>query len=105
VSSCSTTCRRQATNRRKHLRRRGLRGAETISLLAIHRRDCGLCGLCRRPVGLRFTPPHPRAATLDHIVPLIAGGAHEARNVQLAHYGCNSAKRDRARGEQLRLLG
>jgi 5-methylcytosine-specific restriction endonuclease McrA len=45
------------------------------------------------------------AAGGSDILPIHVGGLHTAANVQLAHYGCNSAKRDRAQGEQLRLLG
>ena len=36
--------------------------------------------------------PHPHSATLDHIVPLAAGGAHSYANVQCAHFICNSVK-------------
>lgn len=32
--------------------------------------------------------------TLDHIIPLAAGGAHTYANVQLAHFLCNSRKSD-----------
>jgi 5-methylcytosine-specific restriction endonuclease McrA len=97
-------CARQAKSRAKHARRRGLAKAH-LSLWSIYARDRGRCGLCCGPVGRRFTPPHPRSATLDHIVPVVAGGVHEARNLQLAHFGCNSAKRERPCASQLRLLG
>jgi 5-methylcytosine-specific restriction endonuclease McrA len=105
VNYCSPDCSRRAQTARKHLRRRGIRKAETISLSAIYARDHGRCQLCRRPISQRLAPPHPRSATLDHIVPIIRGGHHVPANVQLAHYGCNSAKGDRPAGEQLRLMG
>ena len=33
--------------------------------------------------------------SLDHIVPLNAGGKHERANVWTVHFGCNAAKSDR----------
>jgi hypothetical protein len=106
-SYCSKDCLRQATNQRKHLRRRGMRrNQELIPLLEIYRRDRGICALCRRRVSLKFKPNHAKSATLDHIVPVhpSTGGKHTRENVQLAHFGCNSAKRERACGSQLRLI-
>jgi len=51
--------------------------------------------------------PHPKAPTIDHVIPLSKGGTHEPANVQLAHYYCNSIKADGAwgAGEQLAMLG
>lgn len=36
--------------------------------------------------------PDRLAPTLDHIIPLAAGGTHEPSNCQCAHFSCNSAK-------------
>jgi 5-methylcytosine-specific restriction endonuclease McrA len=36
----------------------------------------------------------PDAPTVDHIIPLAKGGTHTWDNVQLAHWSCNSDKRD-----------
>jgi 5-methylcytosine-specific restriction endonuclease McrA len=49
--------------------------------------------------------PHPKAASLDHIVPVSLGGDHSEANLQLAHFSCNSKKRNKVNGngEQLRL--
>ena len=41
----------------------------------------------------------------DHILPLAAGGVHENANVQLAHFICNSRKRELPANDQLRLVG
>jgi hypothetical protein len=101
---CSAQCAKRATCARKHMRRRGMRRRqEIIPLPEIYARDRGICGLCHRKVNGRFIAPDPRSATLDHIVPLKAGGQHVRANVQLAHYACNSAKGTRACGSQLRL--
>jgi hypothetical protein len=102
---CSKVCQQRAHTRAHHLRRRGLKKTEVISLPAIFSRDRGLCGLCGKRVNRRWKPNDSRAATLDHIVPISLGGRHESANVQLAHFGCNSAKRARICGSQLRLIG
>lgn len=53
--------------------------------------------------------PHPKAPTLDHIIPLAAGvaagGTHEPKNCQLACFQCNWKKSDGSFGEQLLLIG
>jgi hypothetical protein len=101
---CSVPCRKRGACARHHLRRRGLRKRQPyVSLPIIFRRDRGRCGLCGERVLLQFKPPDSRAATIDHIVPIKWGGQHNYDNVQLAHYGCNSSKCDRATGNQLRL--
>lgn len=103
---CSTKHRKRANARRKKARRRGAEG-DLPSVWVIYERDRGVCQLCRTRVGRSFVPPHPRAATLDHIVPVDDGGSNYSSNLQLAHFSCNSRKGTRTlpRGEQLRLLG
>jgi 5-methylcytosine-specific restriction endonuclease McrA len=49
--------------------------------------------------------PHPKSASLDHVVPLIDGGEHTYANVQLAHLACNVGKRDGGHPQQLALVG
>lgn len=68
--------------------------------------DCGIdtievaesagwvCGICNLPIDGGLEWPHPRSLTLDHIVPVSRGGGHVRRNVQPAHFVCNSSKRD-----------
>lgn len=58
----------------------------------IFERDGWRCQLCRKPVRRTAVVPHPLAPTLDHIVPLAAGGLHEPANVQTAHFICNSVR-------------
>lgn len=84
----------------KRLRNAMRRGAPTdtgelVPVDEIFERDGWRCRLCGDPV-LRFVRfPHPRSASIDHIVPVSLGGEHVTSNLQLAHFGCNSAKRDR----------
>jgi len=72
-------------------------GDKSITWRALGKRDRWCCHLCGDPV-----PPIPGAArslggsrygaTIDHIVPLIAGGRHEWSNVALAHRHCNISR-------------
>lgn len=48
--------------------------------------------------------PHPKAPTIDHVVPLAEGGHDTRANVQLAHFLCNSIK-GRGGSQQLALIG
>ncbi len=63
--------------------------------LAVFERDAWTCRLCGFPVSRGAQVPDLEAPTIDHIVPLAAGGAHAPSNWQTAHFWCNSYKRDR----------
>jgi 5-methylcytosine-specific restriction endonuclease McrA len=45
----------------------------------------GICAICEEP--LKF-----RECTIDHIIPISAGGEHSYRNTQPAHGLCNHIK-------------
>ena len=81
--------------------------AEDFTHEEIFDRDAWVCGLCRKRIGKTYRHPHPRSASLDHIVPLAEGGQHTRANTQASHLGCNLAKNARVHGdgEQLRLVG
>ena len=72
-------------------RRARLKGAtvERVDRRVVYEKHGGICGICRSSV------PFERM-TLDHIVPLVAGGPHSYANVQPAHLVCNSSKGARA---------
>jgi len=55
--------------------------------------DCHLCGLPLDPTA----PARTRwASTVDHIVPVNAGGdVYDVGNLAGAHHGCNSSKQDK----------
>lgn len=59
---------------------------------AVFARDGGACGVCGEPVDGSLAYPDPMSATVDHIVPLVAGGTHEPGNVQTCHLRCNLRK-------------
>lgn len=93
--------------RRERRRRRALkRGAasEPYTLAEIAERDRHRCQLCRKRVAMTKQVPHPKAPTIDHILPLAAGGDDTRANVQLAHFECNWMKRDGGT-QQLALVG
>lgn len=108
---CSPTCRnREASARRRanqgsNYEHRTDRAVGRVRRHAIYERDRWVCQLCRRKVNPKLTVPHPQAATLDHVLPVSLGGTHDEWNLQLAHFGCNSKKRNKVHGEgeQLRL--
>lgn len=68
-------------------------------------RDRWMCGLCRKKIDPDLRWPDPLSVSLDHVVPLVAGGGHTRANVQAAHIGCNWQKNCRGGGEQLALIG
>jgi 5-methylcytosine-specific restriction endonuclease McrA len=59
----------------------------------------GNCGICGEPIFKHFKHPHRFSASVDHIRPLARGGSNALANLQHAHLGCNSAKRDSLPGE------
>jgi len=67
--------------------------------------DAYRCHLCKSKCDPSKAVPHPKAPTLDHVIPLAAGGKHEPKNCRTACYSCNNSKGDRGGGEQLALLG
>lgn len=101
----------KARNRRKNTKRRAarMRGAaievERYTTQEIAERDNWTCHLCKRKVTKRQLPhAHPRSATIDHLVPVSAGGDDVRANVALAHWSCNAARSDTG-AAQLRLMG
>jgi 5-methylcytosine-specific restriction endonuclease McrA len=82
---------RAADDRRRALKR-GAGTAVKVNRLAVFERDEWTCRLCLGDVDPSVKHPHPLSKSLDHIVPLSLGGAHEPSNVQLAHLRCNIQK-------------
>ena len=80
------------------MRRAAQYGGEAEKFLAveIYERDGWVCKICGIPVARDATVPHPFAPTLDHVTPLVHGGAHTRDNTQCAHFYCNSIKSDEA---------
>ena len=111
VTRGSTVCcegcraeRKRATNRRKNVKRRGAKVGISYTLREIGDRDGWKCHLCRRAVDRTLPGTHRRGPTVDHLVPIAAGGEDRPANVALAHRSCNVARRDKGTA-QLRLVG
>lgn len=95
--------RRDAYHRRRALQAGASTGRPVI-LADIRQRDASRCHLCGKRVGEKAWP-HPMSPSLDHVVPLSKGGAHDPDNVKLAHLRCNVEKGADGGNEQLLLIG
>jgi 5-methylcytosine-specific restriction endonuclease McrA len=70
--------------------------AERFDPHEVFERDNWICGLCHTAVNPELTWPDPLSPSLDHVIPLAAGGPHSQANAQLAHWICNVRKGARA---------
>lgn len=76
-----------------------IEGEEIPSIEAIRDRDGDLCYYCKEPVV--FLDKGPKAAEIDHKVPLFRGGADAMFNVVLACSTCNKEKHTKTEQEFL----
>lgn len=101
--------RRHGKNIAKRARRYGVERVP-YSREELLSRDGWQCQLCLVPLLKRWTynkqtlVPHPRNATLDHIVPMSKGGADAPWNIQACCLQCNGKKSASTKG-QLRFKG
>lgn len=101
-----TTPAGRAELRAMHARRRALLASARVDKVdphAVHERDGWRCHLCSKLTDRRVSVPHPKAPTLDHLIPLAAGGDHSYVNVATAHFSCNTRRQDRGTA-QLRCI-
>ncbi|MFI6681893.1 HNH endonuclease [Kribbella sp. NPDC050470] len=91
--------------RRRRARLAGAVTGDPVNRDRIADRDGWRCGICNRAVNPVLAYPHPRSASLDHIIPLAEGGSHEPANIRLAHLTCNVGRGARGGNEQLALVG
>ena len=118
--TCSSVCQEinrrdmklQAKSRRRA--RTKLAFIENVSPKYIFKRDNYKCNLklsasCNGKTDPSKVVPHPRAPTVDHVIPLGVGvendGWHSNANSWCACFECNCIKSDRGGGEQLALIG
>lgn len=81
-----------ARHRRRELLRRATMPGRRIDPVKVFDRDRWVCRLCQQPVEPTLRHPDPQSASLDHRVPLAAGGLHEIENCQTSHLVCNLRK-------------
>lgn len=102
---CSQECRKKATNKRHDVRRRAkIQQAmvdRDITVEGLYKRDKGVCYLCGGKCDYEDYVVRDGAfitgdwyPSIDHVVPLAKGGKHSWSNVRLAHFRCNTIKRD-----------
>lgn len=86
---------RQAALASEHRRRARKLGArnEPIDVAEVWSRDGGCCWICGVAVDPNAAPTDPMRRSLDHVIPLAAGGWHAMDNVALSHLRCNIKKR------------
>lgn len=63
-----------------------------INHLSLRDRDGPLCHLCDKEMSFKIVRKgeyNPRRATIEHLVPLCAGGTHTWDNVALTCWACN----------------
>lgn len=101
---CSDRCGSADARDRRRARQRSAFVAP-VSRFEVFSRDAYRCHICWKQTDPSKVVPHPRAPTIDHVIPLARGGTHEPANVATACFRCNSLKGDRGGGEQLALLG
>jgi 5-methylcytosine-specific restriction endonuclease McrA len=74
---------------RRRARIKGNGGTFTVGELKAMRIECaGICFYCR-------SQHEPNDLTIDHVIPIVQGGRHEAANIVLACERCNKSKNNR----------
>lgn len=71
------------------------RPANPITTAKLYERDGDACGICDKPVDMRLAYPDPMSPSVDHVIPLAAGGPNTPENCALSHFRCNTHKRAR----------
>lgn len=93
---CTSACQRAANLREKTRRRRAARFTPTIERFTsfeVFERDNWTCQLCGEKLSAELLGTRdPKAPELDHIRPLLHGGAHTRENTQCACLTCNRRK-------------
>jgi ribosomal protein L32 len=88
---CSKQCCNQHWGRLR-MRRRTAPAMGNYLDREVFERDGWICHICGTPVRTDVDRLHPEGATIDHIVPISAGGHDVETNVATAHWRCNREK-------------
>jgi HNH endonuclease len=90
---CSKPCLKAAEKRRREaLKRSTHQTGERFTIRQVGERDGWRCHLCGKRVPDQRWSGHPLDATVDHLLPLSAGGTDTLANVKLAHFQCNTRR-------------
>lgn len=102
---CSEKCNYSAHALQRKLRlRTGQDNKPGYLRLEICKRDRWRCGICGERVNPALEYPHPKCASLDHVLPVSEGGLSEPANLRLVHLVCNLRRRNLGGNEQLALI-
>ena len=90
-------CSRPCLDNDKHARRDALKRSSTIAgevfgVIEIANRDGWVCHLCGEPIDPNASRNSDWGLSLDHLIPLSAGGEHRRDNAAIAHRWCNSVR-------------
>lgn len=91
---CGERCRRRTDKRIRATRKRtnGIHPQERYTLRQVADRDGWRCHICHKRVPDRPYRGRSSDPTIDHLVPLSAGGSDTRVNVALAHNRCNGRR-------------
>lgn len=94
--ACVRANHREGKRRQHRIRRARLASVLVVPYRSgdIFERDGYRCHLCGRMTRRDAVVPHPKAPTIDHLVPISAGGADAPLNVATAHFECNWRRSD-----------
>lgn len=93
---------RKTNWRKRKAKIRGAQRVETVDYQWILLRDRYICQLCMQPIDRNLHYMDPLAASVDHRIPLKAGGNHTRDNLQAAHRRCNQRKGSKLTPSNLR---
>lgn len=83
----------ERANRARRARKNAAESDGLVSRDALRRRDGDACNYCGNVMDFSdWSPRNLRAATVDHVVPLVLGGSDTLRNTVLACLSCNTRK-------------
>lgn len=71
-----------------------LAGNRRQAIRALHEWENGICWLCGDAVDVDAPHPHPGSGVIDHVEAKVFGGKLVRDNVHLAHFQCNSLRRE-----------
>lgn len=89
---CTQACAARAGKRNgKHRRRTAERSGDFITINELGERDGWKCHICGQVIRLR-SGAAGMSPSIDHLIPIAAGGPHVWANVAIAHKRCNSRR-------------
>lgn len=89
---CSDRCRYKSFSATRRTRLKSGNVREPYTFMQVAERDEWTCRVCALPVDRAKAYPQGEAGSIDHVIPLVAGGRDSLDNVQLAHLDCNRLK-------------